>query len=112
VTSVAEGFGHGMKVFPEFCGYPTIFGIAANGTTLSLNASATIGSDGSSIVISATMPPGDFNVTGTSYGRATWPLTVFFSKAGLPVVPWFASLSATDPWTSPGWYGPENQVAG
>jgi hypothetical protein len=59
------------------------------------------------------MPPEDFfNVTGTSYGRATWPLTVFFSKAGLPVVPWFASLSATDPWTSPGWYGPENQVAG
>lgn len=109
MTSGAD-FGHGLKTFPEFCGYPMIYGTAANGTTLSLNASATIGSDGSSIVLSVVAPSGGLNVTGTSYGRATWPMTVFFSEAGLPVIPWFASLSTTDPWTSPGWIGPEQQA--
>ena len=29
-------------------------------------------------------------------------MTVFFSTDGLPVIPWWASLTATDPWTSPG----------
>ena len=49
---------------------------------------------------------------GTDGGRVVWPMTLFFSKAGLPVIPWFASLSATNPWTSPGWYGPEGQAQG
>jgi hypothetical protein len=108
VTSVAN-FAHGLKTFPEFCGYPQIYGTAANGSAITLNATATIGSDGSSIVLSATAPSGGagvLKVTGTSYGRATWPMTVFFSKGGLPVIPWYAGLDATDPWTSPGWTSP------
>ena len=44
-----------------------------------LNASATIGADGSSLVFKATAPTG-FTPLETSYGRASWPMTVFFSS--------------------------------
>ena len=48
---------------------------------LSLNASAVIGSDGASIVLTNTDPaPAGFVAAATSYGRASWPRTVFFAK--------------------------------
>ena len=85
------------KTFAEYCGYPQIWGVFANGSELALNASVAIGADGSSLVLSAAAPAG-FNATASSYGRATWPMTVFFSSTGLPVIPWWASFSATEPW--------------
>ena len=42
--------------------------------------------------------------TSTSYGRASWPLTTFFSvpaQGSLPVLPWFSAINATDPVTPP-----------
>ena len=79
------------------CGYPAIYG--QNGSVL--NATASIGIDGSSIVLSAQNVPTDFKVLATSLGRGDWPMTRFFSEAGLPVLPWFANLSTLDPWTRP-----------
>ena len=36
------------------------------------------------------------------YGRASWPMTIFFSQAGgVPVLPWFAKLDQTLPWVIP-----------
>ena len=81
-------------------GYPTIEGVLANGTAASLNATATIGADGSSLVLTAGAPAG-FKPTASSYGRASWPLTTFFSQSGLPVIPWYANFTTVDPWTPP-----------
>ena len=33
--------------------------------------------------------------------RASWPRIVFFSKDGLPVIPWYANFTTTNPWTRP-----------
>ena len=43
--------------FPEDCGYPQILGTVA-GKEVYLNATATIGADGSSLVFTATAPKG------------------------------------------------------
>tara|TARA_B110001452_G_scaffold17861_1_gene14527 strand:+ start:153 stop:617 length:465 start_codon:yes stop_codon:yes gene_type:complete len=81
---------------------PAILGVLANGTKASLNASAAIGADGSSIVLTAVAAPAGFTPTASSYGRASWPRTIFFStEGGLPVIPWFANFSTTNPWTPP-----------
>ena len=47
--------------------------------------------------------PVGFNATATSYGRASWPATVFFDERGdkLPVIPWFSNFSCTDPSAPP-----------
>ena len=76
------------------CGYPLIIG--TNG--LALNATASIGkTDASTIVLRAAAPAG-FEVGATSYGRADWPMTLFFSRDGaLPVVPWYSALNETTP---------------
>jgi hypothetical protein len=95
---ITAGFAN---TFPQDCGYPGILGKFANGTAIELNATATIGTDGSSIVLTATSPTG-FTPFASSYGRASWARTVFFSKeGGLPVIPWFANFSVTNPWTPP-----------
>lgn len=93
-------YGHGGGSKPEYCGYPMIYGTDGN----TLNATARIGSDGTSIVLQAAAPPG-FKVAATSYGRAQWPMTVFFAEGseGLPVIPWYAAVDATNPYTPPGW---------
>eukprot|EP00908_Phaeocystis_cordata_P008726 Transcript_19422.p1 GENE.Transcript_19422~~Transcript_19422.p1 ORF type:complete len:329 (-),score=91.77 Transcript_19422:118-1104(-) len=88
--------------FPQDCGYPAILGLLANGSKASLNATATIGADGASLVLEAAVPSGGFTATATSYGRASWPRTIFFSKVGgLPVIPWYANFSVTNPWSPP-----------
>lgn len=75
-----------------------------NKQTVSLNSTASIGPDGSSILLRAKVPNNGtgFTVVGSSYGRATWPMTLFFAH-GLPVIPWYASIEAKDPWTPPQW---------
>ena len=83
------------------CGYPQIIGLNASGAVVSLNATAAIGEDGSSIVLSAT-PPAAFQAKASSYGHASWPMTLFFGKdSQLPVIPWHANFSTTDPAAPP-----------
>ena len=64
------------------------------------------------MILTATVPSssstgggdGGFTPHATSYGRASWPMTTVFSsvaEGSLPVIPWYANLSATDPWTPP-----------
>ena len=79
------------------CGYPSIYG--HDGSVL--NASAAIGADGTSMVLTAQDVPAGFKVAATAYGRGDWPMTTFFSQAGLSVLPWFANLTTDDPWTRP-----------
>ena len=94
------------STYPQDCGYPLIIGdnVTVNGTTpnVELNATATIGADGSSIVMTATAPKG-FVPKASSYGRASWPMTIFFAKNGdnLPVIPWFNNFTSTKPWEPP-----------
>ena len=78
-----------------------ILGTDTTGKEVYLNATATIGKDGSSLVFMATAPAG-FKALETSYGRASWPMTVFFSAEGdnLPVIPWHSNFTNTAPWGS------------
>lgn len=94
-------YGFASSTFPQDCGYPAIIGAYANGTAASLNATATIA--GSTIVLTAAIPAGSgFKATASSYGRASWPRTVFFSADNaLPVIPWYADFATTDPATPP-----------
>ena len=59
------------KTFAEYCGYPQIWGVFANGSKLALNASAAIGADGSSLVLSAAAPAG-FSATARPAPRSVW----------------------------------------
>lgn len=84
------------------CGYPQIIGLNASGGIVSLNATATVGVDGSSVVLSATPPSTGFRATASSYGHASWPMTMFFDQESqLPVIPWHANFSTTDPAAPP-----------
>lgn len=94
----------GIKsTFPQDCGYPAIYGTLSNGTVAILNATATIGSDPGSILLTATGVPEGFTPEASAYGRASWPRTVFFSAdpGNLPVIPWFANFSTKNCWTPP-----------
>jgi len=92
----------GYPRLPCDCGYPYIYGHFANGTAKILNATASIGTDGSSVVLSADAPAATFTPTASSYGRASWPMTLFFAEeGGNPVIPWYSNFSNTDPWQPP-----------
>ena len=43
----------------------------------------------------------NWTVHASSYGRASWPMTIFFSATGVPVLPWFSELNETKPWVIP-----------
>jgi len=91
------------NTFPQDCGYPQIIGKdTASGAVVTLNATATIGADGNTIVLTAATPS-NFVPTSSSYGRASWPRTVFFSVEGdkLPVIPWYSNFTNTNPYTPP-----------
>eukprot|EP01048_Picozoa_sp_COSAG05_P015077 COSAG05_NODE_1774_length_4111_cov_5.453444_3_plen_633_part_01 len=94
---------------PTDCGYPVIYG--TNNTAL--NATAAIGPDGSSILLTAKIPrgssAGEFKATASSMGRASWPLTIFFSEHGLPVIPWFADFQTSNCYTPPGGWWQQRQ---
>jgi len=55
---------------------------------------------GQTILLRASVPPG-LEVVASSYGRGSWPRTVFFSAGGVPVLPWYATLNETRPWVLP-----------
>lgn len=91
----------GYPRLPCDCGYPYIYGKFANGSATFLNATVTIGTDGTSVELVATAPNG-FHPTASSYGRASWPMTVLFAEeGGNPVIPWYANFSTTNPWEPP-----------
>jgi sialate O-acetylesterase len=73
---------------------------APNGTEVVFNASAVLANNGSAIELSAPVPSG-WKVRASSYGRASWPMTIFFSVSGVPVLPWFSELNETKPWVIP-----------
>jgi len=67
------------------CGYPTID--FSDGT--SIRASASLTSDMQRIVLSVSTPSSGAKPISSSYGRASWPVTIFFNSYGLPVIPWY-----------------------
>lgn len=122
VTDAFAYSGGKAGAFPEDCGYPAIGGVDGAGGWVWLNATADIGDDGSSIVLTARMPSARllaaggrpialftpaskavFTPVATSYGRASWPMSLFFTEAGLPVLPWYANFSTSTPWDPPAW---------
>ena len=110
---------------PCDCGYPTIYGEFGNGTKVMLNATAVIGDDGSSIIMTSIETVGGevlegggagdggggggggdgssgFVLTASSYGRASWPMTLFFAQeGGNPVIPWYSNFTNVKPWAWP-----------
>lgn len=92
----------GYPRLPCDCGYPYIYGKFPNGTSIFLNATASVGADGESVVLMAVAPDGTFEATASSYGRASWPLTLFFAEeGGNPVIPWYSNFSNIHPWQPP-----------
>ena len=90
------------NVSASVCGYPQIIGVNVSGAVVSLNATSAIGEDGSSIVLSATAPSPGFQPRASSYGHASWPMTLFFGKESqLPVIPWHANFTTSDPAAPP-----------
>ena len=91
----------GYPRLPCDCEYPYIYGKFANGTATLLNATASIGAGGTSVELVAAAPDG-FQATASSYGRASWPMTLFFAEiGGNPVISWYSNFSATNPWEPP-----------
>ena len=85
---------------PQDCGYPRMYATAANGTAQVFNATAVLKNSGSAMELAAPVPPG-WEIRASSYGRASWPMTIFFSATGVPVLPWFSALNETRPWIIP-----------
>merc|ERR1711879_1136274 len=52
-----------------------------------LNATATLGDDGQSLILTAFVGPGR-SAIATRYGWNSWPVVWFYSQAGFPVIPW------------------------
>jgi len=71
------------------CGYPTIEVNNGGTSNTVLNATATLTSDAKGILLTATAPGAGYKAAKTSYGRASWPRTIFFNSNGLPVLPWY-----------------------
>jgi hypothetical protein len=123
VTDAFAYDGGRAGAFPQDCGYPAIGGLDGAGGWVWLNATAAIGTDASSIVLTAELPSAQptlssaaasvrpeapftpvFTPLATSYGRASWPMSLFFTENdGLPVLPWYANLSTMTPWDPPAW---------
>jgi len=95
----------GYPRMPCDCGYPYIYGTITTNvvTSVFLNATASVGADGESIVLTAAVPGvGTFEATASSYGRASWPMALFFAKeGGNPVIPWYSNFSNIHPWQPP-----------
>jgi len=85
---------------PEDCGWPRLYATDAAGQTTVHNATARLANGGRAIEISASVPA-HLEVVASSYGRASWPMTLFFSERGVPVLPWYATLNQTLPWVLP-----------
>ena len=86
---------------PQDCGWPRLYARnSTDGKETTFNATAELSTGGHAIRIFANLPPG-FQVVASSMGRASWPMTIFFSEEGVPVLPWYAELNETLPWVPP-----------
>jgi len=85
---------------PEDCGWPRIYAVDAAGHGTVFNATARLTHGGRAVELSASVPTA-LKVVASSYGRASWPMTLFFSEHGVPVLPWYAALNQTMPWVLP-----------
>ena len=85
---------------PEDCGWPRLYAKDSAGKESVFNATARLIEGGNAISISAEIPAG-LQVVASSFGRASWPMTIFFSPEGVPVLPWYATLDQTLPWELP-----------
>ena len=68
------------------------FSISASDTSV-LNATATIGVDGKSIVLTATTGAEGTTAVGSSFGMNSWPINTIKSAEGYPLRPWNQPLS-------------------
>lgn len=87
------------------CGWPVIIGHGPNLDEIHLQANASIGADRSSLILEARAPR-DFVPYGSALGRAAWPMMRFYSAEGLPVLPWYANFTTTQPHIPPRWQPP------
>lgn len=53
-----------------------------------VNATATIGADGKSVVLTATAPAAGLTAASTSFGMNGWPINTVMSAEGFPLRPW------------------------
>eukprot|EP01052_Picozoa_sp_SAG31_P044585 SAG31_NODE_7830_length_1588_cov_1.248489_3_plen_218_part_00 len=90
------------------CGHPTIYG--ADGTAVL--ATAAVSADKKGLTLTATNAPAGFKPTATSYGRGSWAVTTFFNSAGLPVLPWYANVTATELPMDFGWSDEDSAAGG
>jgi len=58
-----------------------------------LNATATIGADGKSLVLTATAAKAGITATGSSFGMNGWPINTIMSAEGLPLQPWSENIT-------------------
>ena len=75
-----------LKVQAVFCAW---FSITCSDNAV-LNATATIGADGRSVVLRATATAGTEGVTAvaSSFGWNAWPINTIMTAEGLPLQPW------------------------
>ena len=53
-----------------------------------VNATATIGADGKSVVLTGTAPAAGLTAASTSFGMNGWPINTVMSAEGFPLRPW------------------------
>ena len=76
-----------------------IYGTSSTGQPVVENATAAVGADGRSIVLTATVRGGraPFTTTGTSFGWGATPLYSIRSAEGAPLLPWYRALAGAVP---------------
>ena len=74
-----------LKVPNQFCAWFSITG----SDTIVRNATATIGTDGRSLVLTAMVPAKEGVVAAsTGFGWNAWPINTIMTAEGLPLQPW------------------------
>jgi sialate O-acetylesterase len=60
-----------------------------------LNATAAVGADGTTLVLTAVTTSDGQQPVAVSYAYSTWPVTPLYNGAGLPAIPFFANLTGS-----------------
>lgn len=81
-----------LTVPVALCAWWTITG--SDGT--SYNATASLTSDATGVVLTATAAAAGTKATATSYGYGTWPVLPLYNSYGYPAQPWNQSVAASD----------------
>ena len=80
-----------LKVPAAFCAWFSITG--SDGSVL--NATAAIGADGKSVVLTATAPRAGMTAAATAFGWNAWPINSVKSAEGFPLQPWREAIGGT-----------------